>query len=432
MPSPEATPQEEFLTARTAIWQDRADGLRRHAPNIFQVWWLSLFGAAVALLYLVLFAILYHRGSWIVDPAGLPIYTDFGCGWAAGMQALKGNAASLYDPAEFVKVQTALFRPSDFFYPNWPYPPTYFLVLAPLALLPYRYAFILWDVVSLAGAVAVVYLIVRRKPAIALAFAMPFTIWNFLAAQNGFLTAALLGGALVALPRRPVLAGILLGCLTYKPQFGLLLPIALVADRQGRAIAAAALTTAFLVCASAVVFGVGVWSVFPMQLLAQTGLNFFAGDDGNWGYLQSVYGFVRLLRGGAAAAWLAQGATTFALAIIVWRLWRSDAAYRLKASVLSAAAMLATPYAFAYDLAALTIPAAFLAADQLERGLLPSEKAVWIVLFGLPLALLVTLGDSAQGPTFGGVPVGLFCGVLVLAAALRRAAVPSAVAAVAA
>ncbi len=327
----------------------------------------------------------------------------------------------MYDPVELAKIQAALFGPTNFFYPNWPYPPTFFLVLAPLALLPYREAFLAWDAATLLGLVAIVYLIVRRRAAIALALAAPFTAWNFLAAQNGFLTGALLGGSLLFLERRPVLAGVFIGCLTYKPQFGILFPVALIAARQWRAIASAAVTAALLAGASAVLFGAGAWTAFPHQLAAQTGLNLLAGADGNWGYLQTVYGLVRHLHGGAALAWLVQGVTTAGLAVIVWRVWRSRVDYALKAATLSAAALLATPYAFAYDMAALVIPAAFLAADQLRRGLLPGDKAIWIVLFGAPLALLVTLGDNAHGTTFGGTPVSLLTAIALFAVILRRA-----------
>jgi alpha-1,2-mannosyltransferase len=417
------------LTANTENWRSRAAGARWLAPNIFQPVWLALFGGAVAFVFLIWFAALYRHGRWVVDPAGLPIYTDFGCGWTAGLQALNGSAAALYDPAQFIKIQAALFRPSDFFYPNWPYPPTFLLILAPLALLPYRYAFLLWDVATLAAAVAAVYLIVRRKPAIAVALASPFTIWNFLAAQNGFLTAALLGGGLALLPRRPALAGTLIGVLTYKPQFGLLLPIALIAAGEWRAIAAALATLACLFIISAFAFGIGAWIAFPQQLLAQSGLNFAAGEDGDWGYLQSLYGLVRLLHGGALLGALAQGVASAGLVLLVWRLWRSPARYPLKAAALSAAALLASPYAFAYDMAALMIPAAFLAADQLRHGVLPGEKAFWIAVFGLPLALLLALGDSVGGPTFGGAPAGLFAALALFLAALRRAWADPAIAA---
>ena len=393
------------------------------APDIFQAWWLTSFGVALAALYLVYFAILYRAGTWIVAQTGLPIYTDFGCGWAAGMQALHGDIAALYDPAGFAKAQAALFPADHDFYPNWPYPPTFFLVLAPLALLPYRWAFILWDALTLSACVAVVYLIVRRKTAIALALAAPYTAWNFLAAHYGFLTGALLGAALLTLERRPVLAGIFLGCLTYKPQFGVLFPVALVAGREWRAIAGAAATGLLLAGLSAVVFGGAAWAAFPHQLVAQTGLNLMAGADSNWGYLQSVYGLARSLRAPAGLAWFAQAAIAVGAAVVVWQVWRSAIPYRLKAAALSAAALLATPYAFAYDMAALAIPAAFLAADQLERGLLPGDKAIWAALFGAPLAVLVTLGDNAHGTTFGGTPIALLTALALFAAILRRIAV---------
>jgi arabinofuranan 3-O-arabinosyltransferase len=390
--------------------------------DIFNNRWLQSFGYAFAALYLLYFVILYRAGSWIVGSTGLPIYTDFGAWWAAGMQALHGNAAALYDPEEFAKIQSAQFGPGEAFYPNWPsYPPTFFLVLAPLALLPYRYAFITWDVVTLLGCVAVVYLIVRRRATIALTLAAPFSAWNFLAAQNGFLTASLLGGSLLFLERRPVLAGVFMGCLTYKPQYGILYPVALVALRQWRAIASAAVTAAVLAGASIALFGAEVWAMFPHGFAVQGELSLGADPDSNWGYLQTAYGLIRSLHGPAHLAWLGQGLITLSGAAMVWIVWRSRICYGLKAALLSAAALLATPYAFAYDMAAIVIPAAFLATDQLSRGLLQGEKTIWIVLFGVPLAVLVTLGDNAGGKTFGGTPVCLFAAFLLFCVILGRA-----------
>jgi hypothetical protein len=102
-------------------------------------------------------------------------------------------------------------------------------------------------------------------------------------------------------------------------------------------------------------------------------------------------------------------------------IWRSRVCYELKAAILSAAALLATPYAFAYDMAAIVIPAAFLAADQLRRGFLRGEKTMWILLFGAPLAVLATLGDNAGGTTFGGTPVCLFAAFMLFSVILCRA-----------
>ena len=105
----------------------------------------------------------------------------------------------------------------------------------------------------------------------------------------------------------------------------------------------------------------------------------------------------------------------------MWIIWRSQVCYELKAAILSTAALLATPYAFAYDMATIVVPAAFLATDQLRRGLLRGEKIMWIVLFGAPLAVLATLGDNAGGTTFGGTPVCLFAAFMLFFVILRRA-----------
>ncbi|MGH7088985.1 MAG: glycosyltransferase family 87 protein, partial [Stellaceae bacterium] len=243
--------------------------LRR--PTIFTDWWLQSFGFTLAALYLSYFVILYRAGTWIVGKTGLPIYTDFGFFWMAGLQVLHGHTAALYDPGELAKLQAVLFQPANFLYVNWAYPPTFLLILGPLALLPYPIAFIVWDAATLSGCLTVVFLIVRRRTAIALALAAPFTAWNFLAAQNGFLTAFFLGGSLLFVERRPALAGVFIGCLTYKPQFGILFPVALFAAGKWRTILSAAATAALLAGASAALFGAGAWGAFPRELFIQSG-----------------------------------------------------------------------------------------------------------------------------------------------------------------
>ena len=206
--------------------------------NIFQGEWLQLFGFALATLYLVYFVILYRAGTWVVDATGSPIYSEFTPFWVAGLQALHGNVASLADPVEFLRVQNALLETDQASY-ICAYPPTFLLVLTPLALLPYAISFLFWQTLTLLGSITTVHNIVGRLPAIALMLASPFTAWNFLAGQNGFFTTALLGASLLFLERSPVLAGVFMGCLTYKPQFGILLPIALAASREWRAFASA-------------------------------------------------------------------------------------------------------------------------------------------------------------------------------------------------
>ena len=391
------------------------------SSNIFTASRLNLYGYGLAIIYAAALIHFYLAGAWIVDGSGAPLYGDFTDAWVAGWHARNADASQLYDPSEFVRIQKVMIGARDYFYPNWPYPPTFFLILAPLSTLPYVNAFLTWDVATLLGCVVVVYLIVRRSPAIALVLASPFTVWNFLAGQNGFLTASLLGGSLFFLEKRPVVAGAMIGCLTYKPQFGILVPVALVATRQWRAFASAVVAVAVLAAVSVLLFGADAWTTFLNGFVEQSKLNLGAGPDSNWGYLQTMYGLSRNLHVTADAAWLIQGLTTLAAAVIIWILWQSPVRYPLKAATLSAAALIATPYAFAYDMAALAIPIAFLVKDQIDYGMLKGEQTIMLALFGATVTTLVILGDSADHVTFGGAPLGLFGAITLLAVTLRRA-----------
>ena len=399
-------------------------GYNNRPPRIFGIfagWRLQAYGCALAAVYAGLLVHFYLAGAWIIDRAGMPVYSDFTDAWVAGIEALRGKAFPIYEPAEFIRIQSALLGSRDFFYPNWPYPPTFLLILALFGALPYFAAFVVWDIATLLGCIVVVYFIVRQRPAIALVLASPYTLWNFLAGQNGFLTASLIGASLLCLERRPVLAGVLMGCLSYKPQFGILFPVALAASNQWRAFASAAAATAFLAGASLFVFGTGVWIAFPRGLVIQSSLDLFADPDSNRGLLQTVYGLARYLGGSAALAWVVQSIATAGLGLIVWLVWRSEVRYPLKAATLSAATLIATPYAFAYDLAAIAIPIAFLASDQIRCGLLRGEQTILLALFGTVLAVLVIFADRPVGTTFGSVPLGPVVMIMFLGVALRRA-----------
>ena len=243
--------------------------LGQGAPRILGVfgrWRLLAYGYTFSALYAAFFLYVYWYGFWLVNENGAIICHDFTYFWVAGCQALHGGAAPLHDLPAFKAVQDSSAGLGHSPYSLLSYPPTFTLILVPVAMLPYVAAFLSWDSATLAGSVAVIYLIVRRQPAISLMLASPFAAWNFLIGQNGFLTASLLGGSLLFLERRPMLAGVFIGCLTYKPQFGILFPVALIAARQWRACVGAALTAIFLAAASVAAFGVDAWVAFPRAL----------------------------------------------------------------------------------------------------------------------------------------------------------------------
>jgi arabinofuranan 3-O-arabinosyltransferase len=365
--------------------------------GVFANWRLLAYGYTFPVFYAAFFLYLYKQGLWLLNKDGMPVYHDFTYHYAGAMQVLRDDVASLYDPREFLRLQEAVVGPGQARFTIWPYPPTFLLILMPFAMLPYVAAFLTWEIVSLVAFVAVVYFIVRRPAAIALALASPFTAWNFLAGQSGFLTGALLGASLLLLERRPMLAGAFIGCLSYKPQFGVLFPIALIAANQWRAVASAAAAIVAWAGVSIVALGTRPWAMFPRELAMQAGVNLLAEPDTQWGYLQTVYGLVRHFNGAAGLAWLVQGVTAFAVAAIVWIVWRSRVHYALKAATLSAAVFIATPYTLAYDLAGIAVPIAFLAAEQLRRGVLKGEQTVLLGLFATSLPILFTAGRAPLG-----------------------------------
>src|SRR6201999_1961959 len=108
---------------------------------------------------------------------------------------------------------------------------------------------------SLAAYLATIRAILPRPETLLIATAFPAVFVNVGHGQNGFLTAALLGGAMQLLDRRPWLAGVLIGLLAYKPQFGVLIPVALLASQRWSSIVAAAATIAALVAISFATLG---------------------------------------------------------------------------------------------------------------------------------------------------------------------------------
>ena len=87
----------------------------------------------------------------------------------------------------------------------------------------------------------------------------PASAINVIDGQAVFLVAALIVGGFSLLDRRPILPGWLLGLLTFKPQFCILVPIALVAAGRWRALVASGLSALALMIASGLVFGWDLW-----------------------------------------------------------------------------------------------------------------------------------------------------------------------------
>ena len=142
-----------------------------------------------------------------------------------------------------------------------------------------------------------------------LALAFPAVFVNIGHGHNGFLTAALLGTALVALDRRPIVAGMLFGLMAYKPQFGVMIPLVLIATGRWRAFAAAAATVLALALATHGVRPRGLARVHRLDAVHPRRWCSKQGGTG-WHKIQSVFSWVRMWGGGVPLAYAVQGAVT--------------------------------------------------------------------------------------------------------------------------
>jgi len=345
---------------------------------------------------------------WIFDDKGLGIPTDFVNVWSAGRLVLDGRASLAYDWDVQKQVQIAVLGQSYDGNFAWHYPPPFLFVASLLAHFPYAVAFIGWVSISFVPYLVVMRAIVGRPFGLLLAAAFPVVLTNALVGQNGFLTASLIGATLYLLPVRPALAGICLGLLSYKPQYGLLFPLVLVAAAQWRAFVAAAVTATLLVVSSWLAFGTESWQMFVhwMPMFSQA---FLTEGRAPWGKMQSIFALVRYFGGSEQLGWIFQWIMSGTVAVMVALMWRSRIPYTLKAASLAVGTLLITPYLFLYDEMVLAIAVAFLVRIGLRQGFERHE----LPALGLVGALLMFY------PLFG-APTGFGATVIVSGLLLRR------------
>ena len=333
------------------------------------------------------------RGQGSLTDASTPLGTDFISFWSAANLVAQGRPAAAYDHAALQALEQTITGPDGPLY-TWLYPPMALLVVAPLAALPYPAALVAWLGLTLAGYLTAIWRLLPEGRALLPMLAFPPLFINLGHGQNAFLSAALLGWGLVLLPRRPWLAGLLMGTLIYKPQLGLLLPVALLAAGQGRAVLGAGLAALALMGATYGLWGSEVWTAFlaksdyARQMLEQ-GLV-------PWYKMTSVFAAARLLGAGVGVAWALQGLASLIAAATVWRLWRGPAAYPIKVAALAIGTLVAAPLALDYDATLLGLALAAWVAEGRRRGFgdweISTLALAWMSpLFWRPLAQVTSI-----------------------------------------
>jgi hypothetical protein len=354
---------------------------KRHWLNSERLWLYP----CVALACYVLATLSYLvRVFWLHtgEPLG-PIALDYVAFWSASHLALQGHAMDAYNVGKITAVETATLARSVGILP-WLYPPTYLLLVYPLALLAYRLSATVFLGLSLLGFVGVCYATLPNRRVALIALASPGAALVLAAGQNGLLTATLIGSGLVLLRRHPLLAGVSFGLLCVKPHLAVLIPLALLCSKSWRALAATAATALVMLAASTWAFGTATimaW-VQNMGLIA----GYVDSGEAALARIPTFFAMARMLHVPTTLAYSLQAISACAAALAVVYAWTRECAFELRAATLVCASLLVSPYLFDYDLPWYGILIVWFCRYAIAKGFDRGEREWLLLLWVAPFA----------------------------------------------
>ncbi|MGA8614720.1 MAG: glycosyltransferase family 87 protein [Xanthobacteraceae bacterium] len=358
-------------------------------------------GVALALVAFLSFCIMWVR--WQTAPGFPGVSADFISFWTAGQLALEGHAVDAYRQIPHYLKQLALHHDPFRGYLAFFYPPFFLLPCAALALLGFLPAVCVWVGATCLGyAVALRGILskcVRQGEHVWVLFlGYPAVMVNAGFGQNGFLSAALFGGAAVWLERRPELAGLCLGCLAYKPQLGIIVPLGLAVAGRWRCFAAAAATVLALTVVTTLAFGADVWPAFFADMAVARQRWMEAPDPAYLRFSITVFGALRLHNASLPIAYAVQALATVGAASMLVRalLLRPPGARSGSAEIAAIAACVpfCSPFMLEYDLVILAVPMAWLLGEALRDGFRRGEGVALVGVYLAPVLFKITVFDN--------------------------------------
>ncbi len=361
---------------------------------------LAVLGAVLASLILV-----------VISSGGRDSLTgglggDFVEFYAAGEIVLDGDGTELHDLDRQVEAQA----------PHWDepgsvilfaYPPAVAALYVPLALVDFRLAYLIHTlamVAALAGALVLLRGLVPllddpRIRLAALAASITFLPMFFGVALGQNTALVLLGGVATwwgLHHRRDLIAGLALGLLVLKPQYGVpILGLVVLARRWG-AVAVAVATTVGLWIISAIISGVG-WTgpwIDLVRSLSEVDQGVNLHNEVSWlGLAEVAFGAGS---GVALAIWVVLGGLT--VAGLLWRLWQRPVLDHLTVALVIPTVLLVAPHALYYDAGLLLVSVGALVTTLDQRHRAPVLALWWLAGLGhiaasslgvQPVALLV-------------------------------------------
>jgi hypothetical protein len=267
------------------------------------------------------------------------------------------------------------------------YPPSLLLMIWPLALVSPVIAWMVWTVVGLVCYLAACWQRGWGATNLALALVAPATVGAIFAAQTALIAAALMIGGCRMMDRQPVVAGILFGLLAaVKPQYGVLIPLALISSREWRSFVAATGTVMTAVAASSLAFGWKAWSRLPDALV---GLSQLVARHPKFAwYSPTVTSGLRMLGASPMATSIGQIAVAACAIVLVWRHFRRGFT-PMGGAALMVGAFLVTPYALYYDLPLVSYAVLVMVMDWHARcrALGTAEVAILALAVALPVLI---------------------------------------------
>lgn len=336
---------------------------------------LTNYPRIILALYVVIYGFFIFSGTGTTDRMGKPIGGDFSAFWASSHVLLTRGAGDVYDDnimfAEEKSIAGVDYRNPIF------YPPTFFFIIAPLALAPYTLSLVLWIAVTYTVFQYVTYRFAPHSLTIWLTLAFPGTFQNVIHGHNGFVTASILGLAFLLIEKRPFAAGLVLGLLSFKPHLVMLIPLFLLAGRAWRVLAGLGISVVVLVSASAIFFGLDSWHRFFEKIPLM--LHLMKGGFLQMHQLVSTAGALLLVGVPYPAAILIHLLVALigvGMTVVAW--YRNRPGY-VRNSLLVLTIFLVTPYANSYDLTLLALPICWIGWEAFKRGGVSTADSFFLI-----------------------------------------------------
>jgi hypothetical protein len=297
------------------------------------------------------------------------------------------------------------------------YPPFFLFYILPLGLLSYYVAYPFWAFGTLLLYFVMSFDKQQRRYAAFLTIFAPTTIIGFATGQTGLLSSALIVGGLRLVTTRPILSGALFGLASFKPQLGILIPIALISARLWRTIATACVTVLVLVLASGVAFGWSIWPLWFAKLLPHTDWVMDVKDRLN----PTITSSLTSIGIDVTVARSVQACVAVVVGVIIWICFRHGVTL-LAIAALLVGTFLATPYAIVYDMPLVTSAVLLVLRDreQTTRALTIPE----LIVFAMSLVLPVIMVATWRPALLRSIPLILLFGLILWSIVTSRREVP--------